>query len=363
MPPDPLTGERKVKYIYGESGVEDTRKEKQKVRALLNEFIDKVEAGDFSDTNKLTVEGYLNNWIDIHAKDEGISPTTEQGYRIYISKHVNPILGKILLNELRPLQIEAFYKKEKKKGYSEKTILQIHRIMHKAFRTAVKNGIMHQNVCDLIDKVPSPDPYKINVYNQDKFNDLLDAVKGTYFELPVLLAGGCGLRRGEVLGLRWNDIDFENSTITVEQTAVVANKKIITKKPKSKKSARTFTVPSEMLHILKQYKGIGLVCPGSGGKPMHGGTFSKRFSEMLSKHELEHIRFHDLRHFNATMMLKYGISKVEAANRLGHSDPAITEKIYQHVLEEMDQKAANKLNSIFNRETKDGVKHGVKGKK
>lgn len=352
MPPDPLTGDIKVKSVY--CSIEG-RKGKQEVTRRVNEIKEKVDAGDFSAIHKLTVEGYLNNWLKLHK--DGISKTTEQGYRIYIEKHINHILGKVLLSDLKPLQIEAFYKKELKK-YSAKTVLQIHRILHKAFKVAVKNGVMGKNVCDLVD-APSPQTFEINIYDEEKFNILLDAIEGTKFELPVILAGMCGLRRGEVLGLRWNDIDFNNKTITVEQTAVVADKEIFMKSPKSHTSKRTFVIPGDIIPVLEKYRGIGLVCPDKYGQVMHGGTFSKRFAEMLKKNNLEHIRFHDLRHFNATMMLKYGISDVEAASRLGHSDPSITKKIYQHVLSEMDRTAASKLNGIYKTKHNKGVNSGV----
>lgn len=344
LPPDPITDERKPKYVYGETNVKESRAEKQKVVAKLNNLIAEVESGNFSNVHKMTVEGYLNNWINIHAKDDGIAKTTEQGYRIYITKHINPFLGKILLSELKPLQIEAFYKKEKVKGYKEKTILQSHRILHKALKTAMKNGLIGNNVCDLVD-APSPEKFKINMYDENKYNLLVEAFKGTDLEIPVLLAGMCGLRRGEVLGLRWQDID--NETLTVFQTVVVANKKIIIKPPKSETSLRTITLPSIIIPILKRKRGIGLVCPDEHGNPQHPGTFSKKFAAALADKELEHIRFHDLRHFNATMMLKRGITDKEASERLGHSDPNITKKVYQYVLKEMDKKSANKLNDIL----------------
>jgi integrase len=310
----------------------------------------------------MTVKGFLNQWIKARCSDEerkGISKTTEQGYKIYIDKHINPILGDFLLSELKPRQIEAFYNQELKK-YKAKTVLQEHRILHRAFKDAVKNGEMKRNVCDLVD-APSPEKPKLNIYTEDKFNLLIDAMQGTKWEVPILLAGMCGLRRGEVLGLKWSDIDTEKGTLSVKQTAVVANKEIIIKSPKSETSSRTIKIPDAILPVLKSKKGIGYVVTGGKGLlPMHGGTFSKRFAEFLALNNLEHIRFHDLRHFNATMMLKYGVSDVEAAYRLGHSDPSVTKRIYQHVLEEMDKEASGKLNNIYKTKQSNGVKNGVK---
>lgn len=356
LPPDPLTGKRATKYVYGSKN-DDSRKEKQRVRRLLNEIIEKAEQGDLSDIYKITVEGHIQNWFKIH--QEKLSPTTIQGYRNYINKHILPSLGHFKLSELKPLQIEAFYQKKIKEGLNPKTVIQMHSILHKAFDVAVKNQLIAINPCDRVDR-PNTEKFKINVYNEEKFNKLLDAVKDTYFELPVLLAGMCGLRRGEILGLRWKDLDLKNGTITVEQTAVVAERKIIVKKPKSETSKRTFAIPEAIIPILEKKKGIGLVCPGYKGGTMNGSTFSRLFKDFLKKNNLEHIRFHDLRHFNATMMLKYGVSDKEASVRLGHSDPSITRTIYQQVLKDMDKESANKLNNVIkNFKNKEGVKRGV----
>ncbi|MEG6613722.1 site-specific integrase [Pseudoclostridium thermosuccinogenes] len=355
MPPDPLTGERKTKYIYGESGVENTRKEKQKVRALLNEFIEKIKSGDLSDLYNVTVEGFLKTWLKAHS--ERLAPTTANDYKNYVNNHIIPAIGSFLLKDLKPIQIEAFYNKELKK-YKAKTVLQTHRILHKAFESAVKNGLMLRNVCDLVD-APVPEPFEIKVYDEEKFNKMLDCFEGTWLEIPVLLAGMCGLRRSEILGLRWDDIDLEKGTITINEVAVPSDKKIILKKPKSKASARTFAIPECIIPTLKKARGIGLVCPAKNGQHMNGSTFSRAFLDALKKYNLEHIRFHDLRHFNATMMLKYGVSDKEAANRLGHSQVSTTREIYQHVLEDMDKESANKLNAIYKKKSDNGVKIGV----
>lgn len=340
LPPDPLSLEQKEKCVTCSI---PGRKGRQEIKRKVDDILEKIEQGDFSDIYTITVSGFLDTWLKVHK--EGISPTTLQGYTIYIDKHIKPVLGKITLRELKPIQLEAFYKKELK-VYSPKTVLQEHRILHKAFDSAVKNGVMSRNVCDLVD-APSPERPHLNIYDENKFGMLLDVAEGTKWELPILLAGMCGLRRGEVLGLRWSDIDTEKGTISISQTAVVANKEIILKDPKSRTSTRVIKIPDTILPIFKSKKGIGLIVSGKGLSPMHGGSFSKRFAEFLKINNLEHIRFHDLRHFNATMMLKYGVSDVEAAFRLGHSDPSVTKRIYQHVLEEMDTTASNKLNAVY----------------
>jgi integrase len=254
----------------------------------------------------------------------------------------------MLLMKLKPLHIEAFYNEELKK-YKGKTVLQEHRILHKAFRQAVRNELLSKNPCDFVD-APRADDFSITIYDEDKFNTLLEYVEGKKDMLPILLAGMCGLRRSEVFGISWPDIDFDSGTISVNKVAVYSKDKkewILKEKPKNKSSRRTFIIPSEIIPFFKQYKGIGLVCCNDNGSIVSGGTYSHRFKDLLKKAELPHIRFHDLRHFNATMMLKYGVSDKEAAGRLGHATPNTLRQTYQHILDSMETNGADKLNSVM----------------
>ncbi|MBO8170195.1 MAG: site-specific integrase [Thermoanaerobacteraceae bacterium] len=350
LPPDPKTGKRRQKWLYA-----DTR---QEVKRLANELEAKIASGNYTEPTKLTVEGYLLQWLEVYCKK--LSPTTVDGYRIYIEKHINPFLGKIKLQKLKPIDIQKFYNSEKEKGYSNTTILQEHRILHRAFKEAVRNSLIERNPCDMVDP-PKLDDFQPKIYDQDKFNKLLNAIAGTEDEIPVLLAGLLGLRRGEVFGLRWSDINFQEKTLSVRQTLVYANGELKFKPPKTKKSVRTITIPDGLIPILKEhrkrqlkaqlesetYKEYGLVCCRKDGDKINPRSYSRHFKDLLKKHGLPHIRLHDLRHFNATMMLKYGIDVKIAAERLGHSTPSTTQKIYQHVLKDMDMEAAEKLNKIL----------------
>jgi integrase len=357
------TGSKKPKPIYARTP--DELEEK------YIEFKHKMIHGDITDPGNLTVAGYLETWLNTHKRK--ISPLTADGYENYIFNHIKKDdFGSMFLKDLKPMHVEAYYASELErdrgkdkdgkpiKGFSGKTILQEHRILHKAFKQAVRNELISKNPCDYVD-VPRAEEYQVKIYNEDKFNTLLNNVENTPDELPILLAGMCGLRRSEVFGLNWSDIDTEEGKISVNRVAVYNKEKkewILKDKPKNQTSRRTFIMPSEIIPVFKRKKGIGLVCCKEDGGIVNGGTFSHHFSDLLEKYDLPHIRFHDLRHFNATMMLKYGVSDKEAARRLGHATPNTLRKTYQHHIDELDSINADKLNSIIHKKSIEGQTKG-----
>lgn len=350
---DPFTNKIKSKYVYSNL---PGRKGQQEVKRKLNELIEQIEGGNISKAEKITVDGWLRKFMEVYCTS--LSQTTKDGYNIYIEKHIIPMLGKIKLVDLKPLHIQNFYNTERKKGYSEKTILQEHRILHRAFKKAVGEGLIPKNPCDSVD-APSPEEYKPTIYTEEEFLLLLDKLKGHPMEAIILIAGMCGLRRGELLALTWDDIDLEKGIIRVNKNTVATSEGIVTKEPKTQKSTREFAIPSIIIPRLKQLRGIGKLYVKPDGTDYHPGSVSKAFNTFLKKNNLKHIRLHDLRHFNCTMMLKYGISTRAAMERSGHSNINMLTK-YQHILKEMDKENAEKLNDIFKKKNEYGVKYGVK---
>lgn len=354
LPPDPLTGIKvPPKYVYTEQTREQAAK--QDLRRKLNKLIEQIEAGDMSQIYTMTIEGWFDVYLKIYC--DHLEITTFEGYKRYIDNHIKPTLGKIKLCELTPIQIQNFYNKERKKKFSEKTILQEHRILHRAFKKAVADGMLSRNPCDSVD-APSPDEYEATIYTEEQFINLLDKLKGHRMEAIILIAGMCGLRRGELLGLSWDDVEIESGMLHVHKSIVPTSEGIIEKEPKTKKSIRSISIPSIIIPILKKLRGIGKLYTKLDGNNYNPGSVSKYFKKFLKDNELPHIRLHDLRHFNCTMMLKHGVSEREAMERSGHSNPTMIRK-YQHVLKEMDKKSADKLNKVMKK--KKGVKSGVIG--
>ncbi|WP_273483671.1 tyrosine-type recombinase/integrase [Desulforamulus ruminis] len=369
---DPDTREEKKKSFYGTAKYgADARRQREK-------FIEKLEAGDYSDIKKVTVEGWLNKFLRVYCAK--LEQTTIDGYKNYIDNHITPAIGKIKLRDLKSLHIQKFYNHERsiprvkthKKdgkmvpilkdgkpiplmkdgkqviGFSEKTILQEHRILHRAFEKAVVDGLMAKNPCDGVD-APSPDEYEPTIYSEEQFITLLNKLDGHRMEAIILLAGMCGLRRGELMGLSWEDVDLVNGVLHIKNNRVPTSKGTITKKTKTKKSTRDFSIPSIIIPSLKRLRGIGKLLLKLDGTEYNPGSVSRAFKEFLEKNNLPHIRLHDLRHFNGTMMLKHGVSDREASARLGHSNLLQTKK-YQHVLKDMDKGSADKLNNVLSRQ-------------
>jgi integrase len=334
---DPDTGQLKKKSFYGKGSYG------QDVKRKMNEFIEKIESSDYSDIKKFTVEGWLEKYLDLYRTKW--EQTTLDGYTRYVENHINPILGQLKLNEIKPIHIETFYNQEREKGLSEKTILQEHRILSRAFRKAVGNGFMSMNPCDGVD-APSPVEFEPTIYTEDEYITLLEKLKGHRIEALILIAGMCGLRRGELLGLKWEDVDLDLGIITVNKNVVPTSIGILTKDPKTRRSAREFAIPSGIIPSLKKLKGIGPIFLKEDGTQYHPSAISRHFKQFLKENDLKHIRLHDLRHFNGTMMLKHGVTEREASERLGHSNLMQTKK-YQHVLKDMDQSSADKLNSVL----------------
>jgi len=372
--PDHLTSEqRKPKFL---TSTLKGNKGKQEVKRKLDALLKRLREGDLSGIDTMTVSGWMERYFEIYCTKRAI--TTLEGYKRYVDKHINPHIGKVKLCDLKPMHIENLYnilrkedrginkdgtenKRDKGKiGYSEKTILQIHRILHKAFKKAVGDEKLGKNPCDGVD-APSPEDYEPTVYTEEQFAELLDKLEGHRLEALILIAGMCGLRRGELLGLKWEDIDFDNNTISVHKNRVPTHSEgVIEKATKTKKSTRTFTIPSVIMPALTRLRGIGKLYVRLNGEEYHPGSVSSAFSEFLAKNNLPHIRLHDMRHFNCTMMLKHNISEREAMERSGHSTASMIKK-YQHILKEMDKKSANKLNNVLKpKKNKVGAKVGAK---
>lgn len=344
---DLKNGGKKWLYTKGKNA-------RQKIKIMAAELEDKVDSGNYEQPSSMTLEGFLKLWLENYCTH--LKNSTLAGYKRYINNHVIPILGKKKLQKVKPLDIQKFYNEELEKGYKGKTLLQIHRILHKAFKDAVRNDFIDLNIIDKVD-APSAEDFNVSIYTPKQYYQLLEAVKDTEYEMPVLLGGLLGLRRGEVFGLTWKDIDFKTKTVTISQSIVPSDGQLHITSPKSSKP-RVVTMPDLVYEVLKKKKDkiYGYVCSKQNGDSFNPGSFSRCFKEFLKKNKLPHIRFHDLRHFNATMMLELGIDVKVASERLGHSTPAITQQIYQHVSKKMDTKAAKKLNSLVNNVVKNVVK-------
>ena len=353
-------GARKQQPLYSGDTKKGSAAQKKEVQRKVNELVYEIENNLYLNETNATMEQYLKEWLKIYAA-ENLEETTGELYEMYVEVHINPFLGKLKIKEIKPMQIQEFYNEKMKdielengkvkKGLSKNTIGKLHSFLNRAFDDAMRNRKIKYNPCQGVNR-PKKKKYKPAICSEENFYALLDKTKGTFDEIMILLAGICGLRRGEIFGLRFIDVDFKNYKISIMQTKVRFKKKWMIKKPKSDTSIRTISVPEFVTDTISTYLASLKVVPETIFEEFLPDAYSKHFSKLLKIHTIPHIRFHDLRHFNAIIMLKYGVTDKVASGRLGHSQVQTTREIYQHVLPDMDKQASNIIEGIFSKKSK-----------
>jgi len=308
---------------------------KTKIREIEYE----IENKTFVNVENIRLCDYMDRWYDLQTSR--LSPTTTRVYKIYIEKYYKPKLGHYRLAQINEMHIKEFYH-ELLKDKKSKTVLKIHCVLNAALEEVLKN----KNPCREV-KAPKKERYIPTILDEDEFNKLRNGIKGTEAELPILLAAWLGLRLGEIFGLRWKDIDLKTGLIRIRQTQVKAGPgNYVLKSPKSDSGKRDLIAPKYILSMLKKHKKSQKVLRDLifDQKP---DNFSRRFEYILKHLELPKTRFHDLRHYHATMMLKHGIPDLYASKRLGHASVSTTKEIYQHITSDMESLVEHKLKELF----------------
>ena len=348
-----VSGKRSREYITCSSYEEAKNTMAQKI----HEF----NSGSYIEPSKVTVQELCEDWFAVHVATE-LAVNTQNGYRNNLEKHVYPYIGAIKVQKLTPPQINNMYQKLKEKGLSSRSIRYVHTTLHEALDYAYKLQVVSKNVSEFV-TTPKVEKYQPVIYSEEEAILLLNACKGTDHEVPINLAMGLGLRRGEVFGLQWKDIDFSTNTVHICHNLVCTTGKKVIGKTKTEAGTRDLLMPQAIVDLLKKHKvkqaterlkfdgeyvENDLVCCCSDGTPRHTGAYSQRFSEFLSRKGLKHIRFHDLRHINATLMLQYGVPAKVASERLGHSTIQTTMNIYSHVSVDMQRDSVSTFeNNLF----------------
>ncbi len=358
---DPETGKygRVSYYVHG-SRSEAVRKR----RELLKQMDDGALVGP----SRQTLGAYLTEWLT-YCESKGLSPTTLAGYRDIVRLHLKPTLGRIPLQKLSPAQIERLYVSlqigvdEGGAGLGARSTLHVHRVLHTALKRAVRLQMMARNPCEMVE-APKPKPATTNALDERGVRDMLEALapgSDTTLYVAVLLAVYTGMRRGELLALRWSDIDLKARTLTVARSVVITEDHgLAFKKPKSGR-VRTISISERAASELQNHKGrqaeerlslgaayqdTGLVLARADGGPLHPAAFSARWQKARADFGVP-VRFHDLRHTHATLLLKGGESIRVVADRLGHSSPTLTLSTYAHVLPGQDAAAAARFDAML----------------
>jgi integrase len=360
--PDPKTGQKKQKWF-------SSWKTKKEAEREMAKKIAEIEQGAYVEPSRMPLKDYLIKWLDDYARIN-CAPRTYEGYERIIHQHIIPDLGKITLDKLKPMHIQNYYtkkltegRKDGKGGLSHRSVLHHHRVLHEALDHAVKWQVISINPAKACTP-PKPQKKQFNVLTREEIHILLQAAKGKYFYEAVLLAINTGLRRGEIYGLRWTDIDFNNKTISIRQTLQRLKGKglVFRETTKTDGSRRSIAVTDATLDILKKikarqarqklkfgplYQDHNLVFANEDGTPVNIDYVSREFGRLVKRLDIPYVRFHDLRHTHATLLIEQGIHPKIVSERLGHSSISITMDIYSHVMPNMQKEAVQKLDNFL----------------
>ena len=348
----------KYRYIYG--------KTRQKVAEKLTKAMADRDGGLVFDARTMTLGGYLDPWLSDSVRDT-VRQNTFDDYAYIVRKHIKPTLGRVKLKNLTPAHVRGLYREKLDSGLSNRTVNYIHVTLHKALKQAVNDALIPRNVTDAV-KAPRPVKKEVQALDQDQVRIFLEAAKDDRLEALYIIAITTGLQQGELLGLRWTDIDLEGGVLAVRRALVAgsAGSKAGARfdAPKNNKSRRTVKLTASAVEALKHHKAAqseerlklgslwedhGLVFPNRVGKPMdHNNLYRRDFKKMLKKAELPNtFRFHDLRHTCATLLLLKNVNPKVVQELLGHATITQTLDTYSHVLPTMQDAATNAMESAL----------------
>lgn len=315
-----------------------------------------------------TVSQYLAYWLEHNVRD-AVRPRTYERYESIVRLHIVPIMGKVKLQALTPQHINTLKSKKLKEGLSPTTVSAIHDMLHKALDDAVKMGLIARNVCDVVSHARKQHK-EINPLMPEQARKLLEAAKGHPQEALFVLALATGMRRGELLGLKWQDINLDKGTLQVRrmlsrlptQMGKENGDLYVEAEPKTKSSRRNIVIAGFALEALKEHRKRQnemkrlagdsweehdyVFCKALGQHLDPGGVLVQ-LKHLLEKAGLPDRRFHDLRHSAATLLLSMGVHPKVVQEILGHSVISMTMDIYSHVLPTMQRDAMDKLNQVF----------------
>lgn len=349
---DPETGKRQrfSKRVKG------TEKE---AKAELRKMITEYEQGLTIKKLPKTVGEWMDEWLELYLPN--VEETTIIGYKAKIRCYIKPAMKDILLQSLRAHHVQKMVNDMIAKGLSPKNIRDTYNNINAAMKKAVVLRMIPYNPCEGV-SLPKVKRYKAKVYDITNIHKLLEIAKGTDMYLPVLLCVTFGLRRGELLALRWSDIDFKKKVLMIRNNMVRGEKGFIIKAPKSEAGIRDIRIGDDTLEELRAarrqyfddmcaygagFQNLNFVIRQTDGSPLKPDSMTQKWERFVQDHNLPHIRLHDLRHSNATALIMAGVNPKVVQQRLGHSDVNITLNTYTHVLPEMDIEAAEKLDYIM----------------
>ena len=318
---------------------------------------------------KITVADYFKQWLQQIEKE--VRPNTYRSYYGNMVNHIIPYFEqkKTLLQDLKPFQLEDYYKCKLQanskinsaEALSATTIKHHHQNISKALNDALRRGLIYSNPAAAA-RVPKAEKYKAEYLEPKQIDDMLLLFKGNVVELPVTLCAVYGLRRSEVLGLRWCNVNFDKRTITVAETLQQNTGGNYTDKPKTESSYRTLPMTDSVYNILCEHKALqderkvlmgdyyvnsDYVCTWNNGEIITPNYLTRTFHSVISKSSLPQIRLHDLRHSVASNLIANGMSIVDVQEWLGHANASTTLDVYSHACKSSKENIANAIEQMI----------------
>jgi integrase len=335
-------------------------KSKQEALKKKNEALRELEQGTLATGPQQKLEDYLENWIE-NVHKELVRLSTYVKYKKLL-KYIKADLGHVYLQKLTPEQVQAFYRKKSKDGLASKTINSIHGVLHLALDNAVRWNYISRNVCDLVSppRIVSREGTPLTL---EQARSLVESVHDHRLKVLIVMAVITGMRRGELLALRWSDIDFDRRILVVAHTVdYIPKYGYVESAPKTAKGKRSIRFPSFLNDMLREHHANlleqkvrqgdnweqrDLVFPDLRGGYFNPNYLLRMFKKILIEANIPHMHFHDLRHSAATILMGMGINLKVIQELLGHSDVAITLRLYSHLLPSMQQDVVDKWESEF----------------
>lgn len=349
----------------------------KKLEEFLNgeylKFKDEVLSGNYIQPQNMTFSSFVEEWYKKYASK--LAQTTYGNHQRKIESHIKPVIGHMEMNKITEMMLinllDNLTRKDDKSGeLSFHSKQDVYRTLQSIFKYANKWKVIPHNPMVNVDKPNPPDTEyeqdELQVYDEKETAQLMELIQDEldHWRVMFTLALAAGLRRGELLGLQWSDVDFENRQIEIRTTIVLTKNGSHIKKTKTRTSKRLVTLPESMMNELKAYRmkwikdrlALGekwteteyeWVFCNETGKHLYPSSPTNRWSKFLKKNNFRYIRFHDLRHTSASLLIAQGVHAKIISERLGHSNISITMNTYGHAFRSADRAAADKLESLF----------------
>jgi len=352
---DPTTGKPRYKWF--------THGTKKEAEAHLAQIIGQINGGGSIPSTKLRVGDFLDQWLNDYAR-ASVGPVTFRNYADTIRKHLKPQLGHILVARLSPQAIQSYFSRKLDEGLSPSSVQTHYLVLHEALHHAVRWGLIARNPADLVDP-PRRRKFEPRIWDEEQTRLFLaEAKRSSPYYALYLTAIMTGMRQGELLGLRWQDLDLTTGVARIHQTFYRLGGVQIFKEPKTETSKRAVALPpavvEELLKLRSQQdeyrrlfgseyaQDLDLVFCQPNGKPLHGNNIVRRdFRAVIERVGLPRIRFHDLRHLHASHLARAGVPPKVAQERLGHATPTFTMRVYTHTLAGMQESAARAIEDLL----------------